>query len=70
MDQPNPGFPPHNPAYPNYPAGPGGPGGPYPGPDQAAFQGYPQQPHGWQNAPQAGPMYGEGPKNTGKYNSL
>ncbi|KAL2077248.1 hypothetical protein ACEWY4_026752 [Coilia grayii] len=55
--QPNPGFPPPNPAYPNYP-------GPYPGPDQPPFQGYPQQPYGWPNAPPGDPMYGEGPKNT------
>ncbi|XP_028816454.1 cysteine-rich and transmembrane domain-containing protein 1-like [Denticeps clupeoides] len=65
---PNPGYAPQGPPPQGYPGGPNagypnyppGPAGPYPAPGQP----YPQQPYGWQNAPQPGPVYGEGPKNT------
>lgn len=60
--------------YPPYAQQPGGPPGPYPGyppgptgpyqPGQPGYQGYPQ--YGWQNAPPPpGPVYADGPKNTG-----
>lgn len=48
--------------YPGYPPGPAGPYPPPPG--QPGYQGYPQ--YGWQNAPPPpGPVYADGPKNTG-----
>lgn len=64
--------------YPPYAQQPGGPPGPYPGyppgptgpyqPGQPGYQGYPQ--YGWQNAPPPpGPMYTDGPKNTGMLSS-
>lgn len=60
--------------YPPYAQQPGGPPGPYPGyppgptgpyqPGQPGYQGYPQ--YGWQNPPPPpGPVYADGPKNTG-----
>lgn len=71
---PSQGYPPHvnmaqpNPVYPTYPAGPVGPAGPYPGQGQPPYQGYPGQPqYGWQGGPPPGPVYGEAPKNTGKW---
>lgn len=64
--------------YPPYAQQPGGPPGPYPGyppgptgpyqPGQPGYQGYPQ--YGWQNAPPPpGPVYADGPKNTGMHSS-
>lgn len=71
---PGPGPTAPYPPYTQQPSGPGpypayqpGPAGPYPA-GQPGYNGYP--PYGWQNAPPPGPVYADGPKNTGNINCI